>query len=354
MPLIAFITNIPAPYREPVHEMVSDYFKGEYTVIYCSKLEPNRSWKFDYGNYNKIFLTENSSGYIHNNPSVWLKLNKLKPKVVITSGYNPTMLYAFIWCMLYGATHICFTDGTLKSEQSLSFLHRLIRKIVFSRTKAFIGPGKGSKALYESYKIPEEKIFTSHLAVQNSKFKSVALTEKKFSIMFSGQLVDRKMPLFFAKVANRIKEKIGTCPVLVLGNGELKSELIKFLTDHNITYEYPGFIDQTMLPLYYSKTKVFLFPTKNDPWGIVVNEAMAAGLPVITCESAGVANDLVINNVNGYILPLDVEVWADHVIKLLNDLNLYDNFSSKAFSHVQNYNHQSAANGIIDAVNFSK
>jgi glycosyltransferase involved in cell wall biosynthesis len=352
MPLVIYLTNIPAPYREKVHELVFDHLNSDYTVIYCSKLEPNRSWKFNYGYYKRIFLSENSKGYIHNNPSIWLKLNRLKPKVVITNGYNPTMLYAFLWCLIYKAKHICFSDGTLKSEQSLSFLHTIIRKIVFSKTKAFIGPGRGSKALYESYNIPDYKIFTSQLAIENSKFKNIPLDEKEFTIMFSGQLVNRKMPMFFVEVAHIIKEKTGSCKVLILGNGESKNEVLKYLSDHKIEYEYPGFIDQTMLPAYYAKTKVFLFPTKNDPWGIVANEAMASGVPVITCENAGVANDLVINNENGYVLPLDANIWADHVIKLLEDLNLYKNFSSNAIKQVQNYNHNSAAKGIIDAVNY--
>ena len=85
----------------------------------------------------------------------------------------------------------------------------------------------------------------------------------------------------------------------------------------------------------------------------LANEACAAGTPVITCENAGVANDLVINDENGYVLPLDANVWSQHAWQLLSDEKKLSSFSEKAVQKVQSYNHQQAANGILDSIEFA-
>ncbi|MBC7507657.1 MAG: glycosyltransferase family 4 protein, partial [Ferruginibacter sp.] len=84
------------------------------------------------------------------------------------------------------------------------------------------------------------------------------------------------------------------------------------------------------IPDFYNKAKIFLFPTLSDPWGIVANEACASGVPVITCKNSGSADDLVIDGHNGYVLPLDPEIWADSILKLLTNTNLLQQFSDNA------------------------
>jgi glycosyltransferase involved in cell wall biosynthesis len=346
---IALVTNIPAPYREKLHELIAEQFQNNYTVIYCAEKEANREWKFKLGNYKKVFLSRFNKGYIHNNFKIWSELKKISPDVVITGGFYPTMLYAFVWCMLYKKKHMVFTDGTLKSEKHLSIIHKFVRKIVFSRTKAFIGVSQGSKRLYKSYRIENARFFRSYLCVDNDKFSSPPL-EKKYHLMFSGQFIERKLPFFFIEVARIVQERMGNCKVLLIGGGPLEKRMIEKLGEYKIDYDYPGFIDQQKLPEYYSKSRLFLFPTKSDPWGVVVNEAMAAGVPVITCENAGVAHDLVIHEQTGYVLPVEKDIWAEKIVSMLNDQTLYERLSANAWQHVQQYNFQNAANGFIEAI----
>ena len=298
-------------------------------------------------------MSNKSRNYIHNNLNVWKELNNCNADVIITTSFNPTMFYAFLWCILNRKKHISFTDGTLRSEQDLSFFHVLARRITYFFTKSFIGPSNSSVDNYRKYDIPIEKIFKSPLAVNNDSFVKLPFNEKTYDLMFSGQFIDRKLPFFFIEVAKRVKNTIGRCKILILGGGELEVEMMQLLDKYSLDYDYPGFIDQLILPQYYAKVKVFLFPTKVDPWGIVVNEAMASGVPVITCESAGVAHELVVDNENGYVLTLNEDIWAEQAIKLISDLNLYEKFSSNALAAVKQYNFASAASGIVDAVNYA-
>lgn len=357
-PSIAMVTNIPAPYREKIHELVSAEFENNYTVLYCDKKEPNRKWTFELGHYKHIFLKRRmityKGRYIHINTDTWHILNQLNPDVVITAGsFNPTMLIAFAWSKIKNKKHIPMTDGWLRSESALSIVHKLIRKMVYKFSNAYIGASKHSLDLYKSYGCKDKQLFQSHLCANNALFYESGRKEKVYDLMFSGQFIDRKMPLFFAEVAKTVKEKRGKCKVLILGSGELEQEFLGKLAEYEIDTHYAGYVSQSELPGYYTSAKIFLFPTLQDPWGVVANEAMAAGVPVVTCTNAGVANDLVIDGVNGYILPLETLIWAEKITGLLNDEERYERFSKRAVTDVQEYSYANAAKGIADAVNYS-
>ncbi len=350
---VVYLTNIPAPYRERMHEMLANNPDFDYSVIYCSATEPNRQWTFDKGRYKTIYLSGKSNTLVHNNINVVKHLQECNPDVVISTGFNPTMLYGFFWCLLNGRKFIPFTDGTLQSEMSLTRVHKWVRKMVFSRAPSFIGASLGSIDLYKSYHVKEDKIFRSCLCIENDQFVVKVQEDKKYDLMFSGQLIDRKMPFFFVEVARQMKARIPALRLLILGDGPLRKEMLEKLDEYQICYDYPGFVQPKDLPQFYLQSKVFMFPTKNDPWGVVANEACAAGMPVITCGNAGVANDLIIHDHNGYVLPLQETVWADHACELLTNETLYQRLSANSMQAVNPFNSTAATKGIIDAVNFS-
>lgn len=354
-PKIAMITNIPSPYREETYSILNEYLKNSYHVYYCALVEPNRLWKISNGNYNKTFLKK--SIFKFKNKSIYLNIDIIKelmnfnPDVIITAGFSPTMLLAFLWAKFRRKKHIAFTDGTIDSEKSLSKIHKWVRKFVFGYTDAFIGASKKSLKLYVSYNISNEKIFLSPLCINNDLYKQGGEIPKKYDIIFSGQFIDRKMPFFFIDVVKLVNEST-PCKVILIGSGELKEKMLNKLKELNIEYSYPGFIQQEQLPFIYGSAKILLFPTKNDPWGVVANEACAVGLPVITCENAGAANELIINDYNGYVLPLDEKVWAEHIVNLLKNNTLYKKLSENAIISVKEFNHKNAAAGILGAINF--
>ena len=351
-PKIAYLSNIPGPYRERMHELIADR-NPPYSVIYCAKIEPDRIWTIEHGDYDQHFLADKSKNFSYNQPQVWKLLNKLNPDVLIITQFKPTMMYGVLWCIMKGKKLIVYSDGTYISERNFSFGQKLARRFAFRNTKAFVTPAKGGLDLYRSYGIPDYKMFISCLCIDNSKFTQPPIKDREFHLMFSGQIVERKMPMFFVEVAKKLKTHIPDLKVLVVGEGNLRKRMLDELEKNNIRYYYPGYLDQKLLPSFYSKAKIFLFPSLNDPWGVVGNEACAAGTPVITCDNAGVANDLIVNGENGYVLPLDADVWTEHALKLLTDTELLCRFSANAVRMVQPYNHDQAADGILKSVAFA-
>ena len=355
---VALITNLPPPYRIPIYNILAKDTQLEFHAIFFSLREPNRSWDLPPIECHHYFLQErfiNYHGrYIHFNPDIIGLLNKISPDVIINDGFNPTHLLSFLYAVINKIPHIPMTDGTDLSEKNFSFLHKFIRKIIYKRSASFISAALGGKRLYASYGIPKESCFLSCLCIDNEKFQSNQLsTTKIFDFIFCSRLEKEKNPEFAVQVALLTASRLGKkCRLLFVGSGSLEASLKILATQYRDSLEivFHGFATQSELPALYCSAKLFLFPTQADVWGIVVNEACAAGLPIITTPYAGVVNELVMNNKNGYVRDLNVHTWVNCTTELLINPKLYSNFSQHSLSLVAPYNFTTASDGIKRAI----
>ncbi|TFW09551.1 glycosyltransferase, partial [Oxalobacteraceae bacterium OM1] len=139
--------------------------------------------------------------------------------------------------------------------------------------------------------------------------------------------------------------------VLFVGSGSqeeaVKEEATRFAD--LVQVDFNGFADQSELPALYRSARIFLFPTLADVWGVVANEACAAGLPVIVSPHAGVAGELVLHNDNGFVCHLDVDLWAERAAQLLSTPLMYERFSKRSRAIVSNYTFDHAAAGLVAA-----
>jgi glycosyltransferase involved in cell wall biosynthesis len=354
---IVIVTNIPAPYRIRIYQLLATKFGyGYFHVIFCSEKEDNRDWLVEQSDFSFTFLKRNyltwKGRYIHYNFDVVRVLRQLDPDVVITTGFNPTHLLAFAYTVFLNKMHIPMTDGTFDSEQHLSALHRLIRRIVYRFSKVFIGASMGSFQLYNSYGISRERFFQSHLCANNAAFES-STGKRSIDLMFSGRFALEKNPMFALNVAVGVAKALNRkVSILMLGSGPLLEQVRDYADTlgNQIDASFPGFMQQTELPKLYGSAKLLLFPSSCDTWGVVANEACAAGQAVIISPYAGAANELVCHGENGYVLPLELELWVKHVVDLLSNEDLLEQFSADSLLKVQPYNYIAAAQGIIDAV----
>lgn len=355
---IVIVTNIPAPYRMEIYKILSEKLGYEhFHVVFCAEKEANREWIFEKNNFAHTFLKQNyfkgPRDYMHINYDVLGVLRKLDADIVITTGFNPTHLLAFAYALAHGKTHIPMTDGTWASEQILTVLHRIVRRVVYRFSKAFIGASLGSLQLFKSYGISEENLFQSHLCANNAAFQPVPGQRRPYDLMFSGRFAPVKNPFFAVDVAVGVARKLERkISLLMLGSGELLEEVKSYAQAYAefVDVSFPGFLQQAELPDVYCSAKLFLFPTQWDPWGVVANEACAAGQAVLVSPHAGAANDLIIHGENGYVLELDLESWVEHAAALLGNEDLLLKFSTQSLSKVQSYSYQAAADGILAAV----
>ena len=110
----------------------------------------------------------------------------------------------------------------------------------------------------------------------------------------------------------------------MVGSGELEGELRGLAQALGLAgVTFPGFVNQSGLPAVYAAADVFVLPSENEPWGLAVNEAMCAGLPIVTTAAVGCAADLVRPGVNGAVIaPGDVGALAAALSPMLADVGL--------------------------------
>ncbi len=357
MPKIALVVNEPPPYRIPVFNLIAAQDGIDFQVIFCCRREPNRQWDLPPIAFAHTFLHERISTvdgrYIHNNPDVLLALERFNPDVVVGNGFNPTHLYAMVWCALRRRHYVPMTDGTIQSERALSRLHRTLRRVAYRRAPAFIAASLGGIALYREYGVPRECCFLSCLCVDNARYRPVLPDMlKTHDFLFCGRLERGKNPAFAIDVAACCARRLGRrTRLLMVGAGSLEAELrgqAKALSDQ-VDVSFHGFAVQAELPQLYQSAQLFLFPTLADVWGVVANEACAAGLPVIVSPHAGVVDELVIDGHNGFVRSLDLDAWSEACTLLLTDHARRNAYGQRALLKVVPYNFEQAARGITDA-----
>lgn len=355
--MIVLVTNGPVPYRIPALNRLAALPGIELHVIFCCRREPNRHWDLPPIEFACTYLRERiiriGDRYIHNNPDVLPALRRLAPDVVITSGFNPTHLYAFAYAWLHQVPHIVMTDGTYDSERTLSLLHRMVRRLVFARSAAFVWASLGGQKLFASYGIAAARCFRACLCVENTRFaERPGASEPPFDFIFCGRIEPVKNPGFAFDVAlataARLRRKVR---ILYVGDGSEQARIEERAARHGDAVEasFHGFASQQDLPPLYRSARIFLFPTSWDPWGVVANEACAAGLPVLVSPHAGAANELVVDGENGFVCDLDVQAWAARAELLLSQPGTYAAFSERSLSLVRGFTFDTASDGIMAA-----
>lgn len=354
---IALVSNELPPYRVPYFEAIGNIPGIELKVLFCTKREPNRNWDIKHIPFGHEFLPERlfefRGRYIHTNPGIFRSLSRFRPNVVVTGGFNPTHLFAYAYAVSRDLSHVPMTDGTDISEQGLSLAHRTVRQLVFARSKAFVYASQGGRRLFKKYGISDQKLFQSCLCIDNSLFTpDKLLHDRPYDFLFCGRLEHVKNPMFAFEVAlataKTLKRQVS---IRFVGAGAMEATLRAVAAEHarDVRTDFQGFTAHEDLPALYQSAKVFLFPTLWDPWGVVVNEACAAGTPILSSPFPGAAGELIIDGKNGYVRPLEVGQWAERAKHLLSLPLLWREQAAASIEVVGKYTYQNAARGLVDA-----
>ncbi len=357
------INDIPTPWREPVFERVHQRLAGAVEIAYFKNNEKRRFWTFKMGNHPKTILKAitltvgDTERFL--NPGIVPFLLRQRPRValVFASIKDPSGWLTVVLCRLLGTKIALLDDSWLGRDRDVGRLRRWARRLMYNGFgDAFVGTSRRTLEMFRHYnsRIQDAQCFLSHLPADNEYFEKRLAgrqSERRFDVMFSGRVVKVKNPAFFAQVCAGIKARLGTCRVLVIGGGDadLTAQMKEVFRQHDVSAEFAGFIPHAALPDYYAQSRLLLLPTSGDCWGVVINEAMVAGTPVITTEWTAAAGELVLHERNGCVLPLDVRAWVSAASELLSNDSKWQSFSQCARHTVKEFNYDRAAAGILDA-----
>ena len=182
--------------------------------------------------------------------------------------------------------------------------------------------------------------------------KELKLCQSKRIFICVGNYIERKGYDLIIKAANELKEE--SIEFINIGWGNKKEEYQKLIEEYglkNISLE--DFKDKENLKKYYDSADVCLFPTREDIWGLVVNEAMARGLPVITTDRCNAGLELIENKKNGEIVKTDsYEELTNAIKKYLNksDEELYHQ-GEESIRRIREYTIENIAKSHITVLN---
>lgn len=329
MSRISIVTNIPAPYRvEFFYYLQTHWTEDQVSVIYTSQSEDNRHWTVPEERIlNSDFLgsrvvkipTGMDVRYLHLPRSIGRILSSQRPDVVVASEYNPAALQSLLWCKRHGVKFVHWTDGTLYSERNIGTMQKLTRKIVCANADAGIASSTRAKEKLLAWGVPEERLFTSLLTVDVSRFRNLELTQVPGRLLYVGSMIPRKGLDLLMDSLRYVNQPFS---LHIVGNGD--SEQIQALkrqaqaAGFGDKLVFRGFLEGQALLEEYRQARAFVLPTREDCFGLVLLEAMCTGISVVSSKYADGAYDVLEGAANGFIAdPFQPEEFAAAIARAL-------------------------------------
>lgn len=256
--------------------------------------------------------------------------------IIIMNGYTGRIFIILFLLNIFYRKNIGL-DSDTQLNIPTSFPKRLLKKLylstVFKNKNIYGLPGgnQSHKQLFRHYGMPDERIYLMPMVVDNESFRIPPKREQdKFTFLYVGRIIPIKN--IEKMIEAFISAYVGNERVIlrIVGNGSDLSGLEnKYGHYDNIQFAGPKYgVD---LRKEYSDASAFILPSSYEPWGLVVNEAMSAGLPVIVSNCVGASWDLVENRETGFIFKFDdKDDLESKMKKLVEDPDLYLKYSQNA------------------------
>lgn len=273
------------------------------------------------------------------NPGIWRAINHDRPDIVILMSWmNPTWWIAILACVWFRIPILYLTDQNVQRDMlapkwKISIKKLVLGKGLFRLTTGFLCAGTANRLLYKFYGVPDEKLVPFAFSwgydklldasdqigpSKNMLRRELGLPDDSYVVLYCGRLSPEKGPMnllqAFEKIDRTQKE------LLFVGDGQLRQELENYVAENKIeSVHFKGFQTRTEIPTYYAISDVLVLPSRQETWGIVVNEAMCFGLPVIVSDQVGAVRDLVRSGYNGFSFPVgDVAALSSSILRLMD------------------------------------
>lgn len=346
---ILFVTNLPSPYRVDFFNELGK--KTNLTVCYERKNSSERDAKWinkSKRTYKEIYISAKTFGVDRSiGLGIVRELRKKYDYVIISGWSSPSVMLAIVYCQIHNIPYIMEDDGGLIDPQGEKY--KFIKKILLRKVLAYFTTTDdniytmtklGVKADI-IFKYPFSSVMDREIEEGIIKKKeanqireSLEIKEKKV-ILAVGQFIERKGFDILLRAFAGMSDDFG----LYFVGGEPTEQYLNIVKKEDIkNVHFIGFKRKDELKEYYAAADIFVHPTREDIWGLVVNEAMAAGLPVITTNRCGAGLELIKNSENGFLIEVeDVDSLREKMYTILCDCQLKNRMEKEVIKTIRNY-----------------
>lgn len=309
--ILAF-ADFPSPYRVEVFKGLAKEY--DMLVVFDKMLDQNRNaaWFCKNTGLNSISLLEEAGRMQFEKELKQIK----KYDLVLAYDYHiKNAIRLEIDCIKNKVPYIMNLDGAFIRK---NFIKNIIKRYLVTHAAGYFASGNHAAEYFKYFGADENKIyyhpFTSLHAdevlkeplseTEKTRYKKKLGVDKSKMVLTIGQFIHRKGFDVLLEAWN--KELDESCSLVIVGGGEEENQYRQYIADHNLeNVQLVGFKQKEEIFEYYKAADLFVLPTREDIWGLVINEAMACGLPVISTNMCLGAVELIENGINGYIVPVN-------------------------------------------------
>lgn len=288
---------------------------------------------------------------------------------IVHGWYNRSYWQAIRGCWATRTPVMVRGDSTLNMARGgwRKLLKGITHRFFVPRFDAYLVVGQRAREYYLAFGAsPERMTFVPHF-VENDRFTRAAdearprrgelrqrwgLPEDAIVYLFAAKFIPKKRPHDFVQgvlQASRLAPRVAG---LMVGDGPLRPEVEQLVQQTKAPVRFTGFLNQTEIPAAYAVCDALVLPSDGEEtWGLVVNEAMACGLPCLVSDQVGCAPDLVLEESTGQVFPfMDVPALAERLARLGQHPELLQRMGSQAREHIQRYSVDNAVTGTFQAI----
>ena len=358
---LTFLTDIPTPYVVAVLGALSK--RCDLTVLFCSYSGTRAlAWEFSDIPFRHRVIgglavrrRGSDAADFYLSPRILAILARSRPEAIISGAFSFPSLYAAAYARLTGAGLVIYSDGTGRSEVSIGRGQQLTRRILVRASHAAAGnSAQAAERLVELGWAPD-RVFQVPHTTNVGPFHEVARTrryrtDEGLCVLHVGRLIPRKGVDRLISAIHCARKEGADVRLVIVGSGPEESALHAQAERLGVPAVWHGFVDQIGLPPQYAAADAFAFPTLMDPFGIVLLEAAASGLPLIASPHAGATGDLIRDGETGFVVePDDLAELTRALVTLARDPELRERMGRSAHGRTVNRTPQASAEEYLRA-----
>ena len=341
---ITWVTRSFLDYRIPVYSKLNKLCGNNLTVIYYRDVVPERcqeklaaiigeraiglSGEIRFGGQkmdNQSFANQGGLR-IPLRPGLFNQLKKTRPDIVFSDGFFQWSYAALMLNAFYGIPNIMCYERTPHTERNVTLIRTIARKLAAKFISGICCNGVETKAYLKSFGFPVNKLFMGNMAADTEGLKlglskvndsQIRRMKEKFEIngdvfLYVGQLIPRKGIMELLETWRTFSSNMKPTTLLIVGDGEQFQEVKDYVREHDLTsVKVMGRVDYSEVSTIYALSDIFIIPTLEDNWSLVVPEAMSCGLPILSSKYNGCWPEFVQAS-NGWVFdPLDKNSFTE-------------------------------------------
>lgn len=380
---LAILASHPVQYYAPMFRELAKHI--DLHVFYAHRATPDQQAAAGFGHafewdinltdgYSFSFLTNISKRPSTDwfggcdTPEIFQKMREGHYTAVLTLGWHlKSMIQGILAAKWLGLPLLIRGDSQLSTPRSRlkQWVKALAYPVLLQVFDAALYVGKNNYSYWRHYGFPETRLFHSPHCVETVRFAlgatpaaraqlraRLGIAPSAFVVLFAGKLLPFKRPLDVVHAISIVRAQGTDSRLMIAGSGPLEEELIELAAKLDVPVDLLGFQNQSQMPAAYSAADVLALPSDGrETWGLVVNEALASGLPVIVSDQAGCAPDLAADRDVGRTFKMGDIRSLSAAIQLMSEAPV----SKDSIASISNrHSIEAAVNGILVALQSQK